>query len=326
MRSFLYVFTMLSLVVLVSGCTEIGMDGSCVQNSHFSGQTGHVSNTTTISGGQFLDYEGKIRGSEVVEVRAYVATFPDHSVFSIDGVAVGNKQNGQWELRVQDDDANGRTSAGFDANFSSLVTATAPGCGGGAGLWTDSVQYNGTWVADNGITTGLGDTTGNSGMGAGHVSGDNNSGFDKIALEDKIAILNSIDTSSDMVELDGMTWIQVNLSSLTMDGQTYNPEGVGLLVHDSFGAIKPDYTAPGFKPFVSWVADRLQDSLNSGLEPNVTAVINDNVSVSNVDALAFLSNNDFVVSDLNQNVVDSLRNLAGSDIIGTNPTSRTGRR
>jgi hypothetical protein len=330
MRTLFYAFTLCSLLVLTSGCILTGIDGSHLGRHYQTGHTVFVEATVygEISGGG-TDWswgEVSVKGcdtkvNQLNERCEGGGCLPDN--FFVDGVFNANLGLNPALSAVRDDSGDGFTS-GWVNTFNGIgFFSTAPCVGV---FFDDTVRFKRAYPGTGALSCMATGTLLNGFMSSGRRANDNAGGMARLSLEERITILNSIDLENDLVDLNGESYIKVNLTEITVNGDTFRPEGVGMLWSDSFDRALLDRSAPGVKPYFSWLAGQLQISLDAGVDPEITATINDNITLSYADVMALMADKGTVTTGIGQGYVDGLREFAGSDITGTDLNSRSGRR
>lgn len=332
MRTFLYAFALCSLLVLTAGCGLTGEDGT-FDGAHYQHATARSSQMVgVISGGQTYWPWSKVRINGCVnhmeQVFDVVPSGNPHREFGVNGVYEANIDKYLDKTRYstsQDDTGDGYVS-GWDTSLIGIgFFPITPDCTGA--LFVDSIRFSNPWPGGGGFSKALTDNVVFNSVASARSTGDfNNSGLDRLSLEERVMVLNSIDTTNDLVDVDGQTMIELNLTEIAVNGETFRPEGVGLLMSDTFDMGTYNMDAPGIKPFYSWLAGRFQASLDAGTDADVSLLINDNVTLTSVDYLNWLAANNGATTGITQGFVDNLRNIAGSDITGTDNNSRSGRR
>lgn len=143
-----------------------------------------------------------------------------------------------------------------------------------------------------------------------------NSMLDRFPLATRLEILKTIDVQEDIVRVATPTGrvredIVVRLTEMTMNGQTYVPsEPVGMLMTSERGAFSFDRSIPGYKPFVGWLADRLEETAQAGGQPDWTMTINDSFTFTSQDLRQWLPTAEIAFGG--QTTVDHLRAIAGT--------------
>jgi len=194
--------------------------------------------------------------------------------------------------------------------------------GGTTAPFTDAITFRQNWPAP--YSTGVTDNL--SGFMVPVYANDSNThdtslaAIDRLPLAKRIEILNTIDVNNDIVRTDLGNGkfredIRATLTSITFDGSTFVPsEPMGVTIVN-FTAFAYDPSDPKLKPVASWLADRLQASVDAGTEPVIEVVINGSVTVSSVDAKNLFPTVQYAYDG--QIAVDLLRQIAGLSPAGS---------
>lgn len=337
MRNLSLVLLLAVLGVAATACNNTGVDGSWLgygngsNGSHGVATIPELLVAVTADGGQtWWSPESQVKHFDCISsvIHQLYKNMPA-SQGTFGYVAdIGEYQAaplGDLYSSVKDDNGDlwitGPTLAQLGAGAGGYTSAVAFGtlCGTGGTLWADTliVRQN-TPLPD--YSTGLTDNMSifmvpiyNNDAGSEITL---NSVLDRMPFATRLEILKTIDVQEDIIQVvtpQGRVRedLVVRLTEMTMNGQTFVPnEPIGVLMTTDGANVQLDRTIPGYKPFLAWYADRLEETLESGADPAWTITVNDSFTFTNEDLHRWLPTAEF--ANGGQATVDHFRAMAGT--------------
>lgn len=214
--------------------------------------------------------------------------------------------------------------------FNTAVAFTGGGsdCNGG-NIFNDTTLNGGLRIGNMSVPTGLfstviTETPDLTGVYAGVGSVNLNTAGGHLPLDARVSILASINPETDVTveDVGGVVQevVHLNLTGFTVNGETFRPDGAEILVYN-YSRLAFDQSQPGLRPLAAWVADQME--MNLGLTPEWSIEVNGNLTITGEDVNSWLPDN-MVLEDefVNERLINSLRDFAGSTPVDVDPTDR----
>lgn len=145
-----------------------------------------------------------------------------------------------------------------------------------------------------------------------------------LPLDARVSILASINPETD-VTVENLGGVQnevvhLNLTGFTVNGETFRPDGAEILLI-GYQRLAFDQSQPGLRPLAAWVADQME--MNLGLEPDWSVELNGNLTITGEDVNSWLPDNMVLETEfVNERLINTLRDFAGSTPVDVDPTDR----